>query len=852
MRKNHDFRIVISLMLAAGFCGCGDDASNASGGSNNGSSAEPVSAYCGDGIQGEGEECDGNDFDTSLKVCGDGLEEKASAVWICTDKCKIDASQACQGVCGNGKLDAGEECDGSQFDIGLKSCGTDKVEVNANGWVCTSACKIDSSNACALESCGNGSLDDGEACDGTLYDETAKKCPDGQEEKSQANWSCSNTCHVVTANACQDICGNGKLDEGEECDGSLFDESKVTCGEKQEMTASSTWMCSGACTIVKENACQDLCGNGKLDDGEACDDSQFAADAKVCPDGVAELEGASWGCSSLCEVITENACEAGANSGGKDEYDSDGCQIIDLSSPSSSNSNVTVNTETAGELVIKVKANVCTHLTGTFDGMVKLKNPNNIDLNVKLDNVTIKSDSYHGQLKFNSSALCKGNTYNVELIGANTITGAAHEDSKNVLKSESNLTISGSGNLTVNAKYKTGIKVDDVFTMNGGTVNVNLTRSSSNNENGFGAKIVNGFVMNGGTLKITANDNMSCYEARGLKVEGFDAVASTDEDYDEWNTNDCKGYGAGKGFVKINGGNIVISSDAKALFAGWDVSEDAVTSSTSDDPLPDVTINGGSISLTTRATPRDSQGGGHGGPGGPGGPGGSSNNCGSDNTLAPEGIEGKHGVYINNGEIIITATDDSINASSKNKSELEINGGKIYALSSNNDAIDSNGTFNITGGLVAAFGASGAEHSLDVIEGGKIYFSGGTIFGLAANSETPSATKGSFIVTSVSSPAGKTFALTESNSTTALAALKVPSSYSSGTKLMILQSALSSGTSYDLYTNATVTPASGSSWFNDTILDGTGTVSGSNPTSVTGGKSSGSGGPGGPGGPGGH
>ena len=529
-----------------------------------------------------------------------------------------------------------------------------------------------------------------------------------------------------------------------------------------------------------------------------------------------------------------------------DAYDSDGCQIIDLSNPSSSSSNVTVNTATAGELVIKVKENVCTRLTGTFDGMVKLKNPNDIDLQVKLDNVTIKSDSYHGQLKFNSSALCKGNTYNVELIGSNTITGAAHEDSKNVLKCESNLAISGSGNLTVNAKYKTGIKVDDVFTMNGGTVNVNVSRTASNSENGFGAKIVNGFIMNGGTLKITANDSMSCYESRGLKVEGYDAVASTDEDYDEWNTTECKGYGAGKGYIKVNGGTIVISSDAKALFAGWDVSEDAVTSSTSDDPIPDVTINGGSLNLTTRATPRDSQGGG----GGHGGPGGSSNSCGSDNTLAPEGIEAKHGVYIHDGEIVITATDDSINASSKNKSELEINGGKIYALSSNNDAIDSNGTFKITNGLVVAFGASGAEHSLDVIEGGTIYFSGGTIFGLAANSETPSATKGSYIVTSVSSPAGKTFALTASNSTNVLGAIKVPSSYSSGTKLMIMQSDLTANSSYNLYTNPTVTLGSGAAWFNDAILDGSATVSGSNPTSVTAGKSSGSGGPGGPGGPG--
>lgn len=843
MRNNHYLRMAISLMLVGVFYGCNDDASNATGNTNNGRSVEPVSAYCGDGIQGDAEECDGNDFDTSLKVCGDGLEEKASAVWSCTDKCKIDASQTCQNICGNGKLDAGEECDGSEYDTGLKSCGTDKVEVNSDGWICTSSCKIDSSNACSLESCGDGNLDDGEECDGEAYDATYQVCPSGQEEKSGGSWSCSNTCHVVTTNACEANCGNGRLDSGEECDGSLFDESKVSCGDNQEKAASTSWTCSDVCIIVKDNVCQDLCGNGTLDDGEACDGTQFAADAQVCPDGVAELEDASWGCSSLCEVITENACEAGASSGGNDEYDSDGCQIINLSSPSSSNSNVTVNTATAGELVIKVKANVCTHLTGTFDGMVKLKNPNDIDLQVKLDNVTIKSDAYHGQLKFNSSALCKGNTYHVELIGANTITGAAHEDSKNVLKCESNLAISGSGNLTVNAKYKTGIKVDDVFTMNGGTVNVNVSRTASNSENGFGAKIVNGFVMNDGTLKITANDNMTCYESRGLKVEGYDAVASTDEDYDEWNTTECKGYGAGKGYIKVNGGTIVISSDAKALFAGWDVSEDAVTSSTSDDPLPDVTINGGSLNLTTRATPRDSQGGGgFGGPGGHGGPSGSSSSCGSDNTLAPEGIEGKHGVYINDGEIVITATDDSINASSKNKSELEINGGKIYAMSSNNDAIDSNGTFKITNGLVVAFGASGAEHSLDVIEGGTIYFSGGTIFGLAANSETPSATKGSYIVTSVSSPAGKTFALTPSNSNNVLGAIKVPSSYSSGTKLMIMQSDLTANSSYNLYTNPTVTLGSGATWFNDAILDGSATVSGSSKTSVTAGKSSGSGG----------
>lgn len=533
--------------------------------------------------------------------------------------------------------------------------------------------------------------------------------------------------------------------------------------------------------------------------------------------------------------------------------DSTGCVAVDLSNKSSSLSSVTISEE-SGVLTAKVKdSSLCVHMTGSYSGTVKIKNPNNADLKVIMDNVSIT-----GQLKLNSSSLCAGNTYTLNLVGSSSIVGLAEEDYKKVLKSESNLVINGDGSLDITAKYKTGIGVDDVLTIDGGTVNITVDRSSissSIQEKGFGIKAVNGFIMNDGSLDITARDNITYYESRGIKVDGFDAADSSDDDYDSWNIDACKGYGTGKGYIKVNGGKIVVNSDAKGMQAGFDADDDAVTSSTSDDPKADVYISGGSVNITTYTTPRDSSGG-------AGGPGSSSSSS-SDTDVAPEGIEGKNGVYISGGEVTVVATDDGINAANA----LELSGGKVTVLSTNNDGLDSNGSFVISGDvLLAAFGANGAETGLDVIEGGTIQFKGGTVFGIGGSADgSPSASSGSFVTASIgssgsggpggggsSSLAGTTIALTGSSDTTAIAAVKVPSSYVGGGNLVFMSSSLSSGSQYNVYySDASVTPDSNSSWFNDIILDTSGTVSGNTSTTVTAGQSSGNSGFGGGGTPGG-
>ena len=97
----------------------------------------------------------------------------------------------------------------------------------------------------------------------------------------------------------------------------------------------------------------------------------------------------------------------------------------------------------------------------------------------------------------------------------------------------------------------------------------------------------------------------------------------------------------------------------------------------------------------------------------------------STSGLNAEGIESKSTLILNDGEVTINAYDDAINAAS----DLTVNGGLLYARSTNNDGIDANGNVYLKGGLVFAVGASSPEVAIDANseEQKKLYVEGGTI-----------------------------------------------------------------------------------------------------------------------------
>ena len=98
---------------------------------------------------------------------------------------------------------------------------------------------------------------------------------------------------------------------------------------------------------------------------------------------------------------------------------------------------------------------------------------------------------------------------------------------------------------------------------------------------------------------------------------------------------------------------------------------------------------------------------------------------GSFNIIAAEGLEATY-VQLNGGDVTISATDDGINAAQKSTSiscRLDINGGSydITMGQGDTDAVDVNGTLNITGGEINIT----AQWSFDV--DGQISFTGGTV-----------------------------------------------------------------------------------------------------------------------------
>jgi cysteine-rich repeat protein len=245
-----------------------------------------VAAYCGDGVQDQGEECD------------DGHENSDTVAYACRTTCR-------RGTCGDGIRDPGEGCDDGE----------------RNSDTVPDACRTN----CRPAGCGDGVVDRGEGCD------------DGEENGSDLPDGCRAGC-VAPA------CGDGTVDTGEECDDGLLnnnvlpDACRTNCrrpycgdgvvgpGEQCDEGAENDDTLPGACRTTCRNA---GCGDGVLDPGEECDEG--AANSNLvpnacrrecrfprCGDGVVDLgeecdDGnllAPDGCTATCVPALPATCVA--------------------------------------------------------------------------------------------------------------------------------------------------------------------------------------------------------------------------------------------------------------------------------------------------------------------------------------------------------------------------------------------------------------------------------------------------------------------------------------------------------------------------------------------------------------
>lgn len=410
-----------------------------------------------------------------------------------------------------------------------------------------------------------------------------------------------------------------------------------------------------------------------------------------------------------------------------------------------------------------IDANIKYSLSGELDGTLIISSSS--DYQLYLDDVTISGSA--------GPALDLESTQKAFIVSATDTTNVLSDSSarsltmKAAMYGKGPMIFSGDGSIMVTGNYKHGIFSKDYIRVCGGELDVAVTMKDA-------VRSVNGFIFDDGDLTINAAGTTTDDESKGIKVEGSE---STD--------------GAGKGFVVINGGYIDITSVDKGITAGWDIDEDAdTTDDTSDDPDPYVEINSGVIAITTTGTPYEYQSGG------------------TTVSSSPEGIEGKSDLTINSGYITVSTTDDSLNAGDS----ITVNGGYIYCVSSDNDAIDSNGSLTIAGGVLVAIGASAPEGAFDCDQN-TFAVTGGTFVGIGGAYSTPtrSACTQNVVILG-SGTKGNTIGIKAADDSVAFA-FTIPQSYST----MLLSSPdIETGTRYTVYTGGT---ASGDDTFYGLYLD---------------------------------
>lgn len=214
---------------------------------------------CGDGFIDRlaGEECEpGTDTDLWMPICGEDQSPNLQTGDCDIDECKIkpqgDADPCA--VCGNGILEGGEECDGDQFGETCKESGG---RFSCRGPASLKPCTIDRSNChcgdgvfqSALEECEWRYPCGGEAPDGFTCASVGGDCDpellicqpspfalggetqlctelnDGVEWGSgqlRPLQHCDDDCSWDTEAACS-MCGNGEIDDDEQCDGDQED-----------------------------------------------------------------------------------------------------------------------------------------------------------------------------------------------------------------------------------------------------------------------------------------------------------------------------------------------------------------------------------------------------------------------------------------------------------------------------------------------------------------------------------------------------------------------------------------------------------------------------------------------------
>ena len=332
------------------------------------------------------------------------------------------------------------------------------------------------------------------------------------------------------------------------------------------------------------------------------------------------------------------------------DYEENGSVFIQLngSSASASSDSVQISGTT---LTITEEATYI--LSGTLDdGMIIVNAPDTAKLQLVLDGVNIHCETsaplyiLEADKVFVTLADGTENT----LSNGGTFTAIDENNIDAVIFSKQDLTLNGSGSLTINSPAGHGIVSKDDLVLTGGT-----------------------FTVNAASHGLDANDSVRITGETSITVDsGKDGIHAENND------------DTSLGFVYISSGTMKIESEGDGISAGAYMQIEGGTI--------EVLAGGGSENGTQESS--DSWGGFQGG-GRPGQSPAASTTASDDSSTSMKGLKSAAEMLISDGSFTINSADDSVHSNAS----ITVNGG-IFEIASGDDAVHADETLTITAGTI--------------------------------------------------------------------------------------------------------------------------------------------------------
>lgn len=329
----------------------------------------------------------------------------------------------------------------------------------------------------------------------------------------------------------------------------------------------------------------------------------------------------------------------------------------------------------------------------------------------------------------------------------------------------------GSLDITTTGQKGHGLKSGEYVTIGGSAVvDVAVQGIASKAINATGDVTISGGTLN---LKTTGDayydtDEADTSSAAGIKCDG-NLLISNGEITIKSTGSGGKGINV-DGTLTMDDGNLSIVTTGDQYV--YDRNNDTAAKAMKSDG--NLTINGGKITINTYRT-------------------------------EAEGIESKATLTITGGEIEVSAYDDALNASD----HIQIDGGNIYCYSEVNDAIDSNGTLSVSGGLIVVAGASSPEGGIDCDQS-RFAVTGGTIVSIGGSTSSPttSASTQYSVIYGVSASNLEIIRIQETSGGSEILTFKLPRKYTQNMVMLFSCPLLKANTGYTIYTGGSITGGS--------------------------------------------